>query len=131
MTPQAEILWDLFEHNWSFELLVLDRIIHAEDWANEEWGSERDAAIRKVFFGNSFLVGPMPTRNQGLAAEDVQDWHPYLRAFRTVMRSWPNALGTWDDVGLAGDGEFLLSDLFQSHWQVSRYAASHPRNAAS
>ena len=102
LTPvvTAEILWDLFEHNWRFELLALDRTIHFQEWKTPEWGLERDATIRKVFFGDGFLVGPMPLFNQGLAAESLPERLQYLRAFRAVLRTWPQAPLTWGEVCL-------------------------------
>jgi hypothetical protein len=105
MTPAvtAEILWDLFEHNWRFELLALDRAIHLREWSGEEWASDRDAALRAVFFGGSFLVGPMPSRNRGLAADELEMRLPFLQAFKNIMQSWPDAPASWNDVLLEGD----------------------------
>jgi hypothetical protein len=102
MTPAvtSEILWELFEHNWRFELLALDRTIHFQEWKDEQWGLERDAQLRAVFFGDGFLVGPVPLFDQGLAAECLKERLPYLRAFREVLKSWPGAVSEWPNVSL-------------------------------
>ena len=102
LTPvmTAEILWELFKHNWHFELLALDWTIHFLEWRDLDWGLQRDAVLQKVFFGNRFLVGPMLLFDQGLAAESLVECLPYLCTFQTILISWPQAPQVWDDVSL-------------------------------
>ena len=87
----AEILWDLFEHNFRFEVVALDRAQLESKWQDEDWARERDELLRSLFPGGiGYLVEGRPTRNAGLAVEDWRERAPYLRIFCDIVNLWPN-----------------------------------------
>ena len=86
----AEVLWDLYEHNFRFEILALDRVVHVDEWKDPAWAASRDAAIQRVFSGNTgYFVGDLPTHNEGLADEDLHRRLPYLESFSDVCNLYP------------------------------------------
>jgi len=105
-TINSEIVWDLFEHNFRLELLALDRCAMAESWQVPMEAAIRDTLVRGVFPGDGgFLVGIMPTSNQGLAAERWEDHLPFVEKLRKLMSDWPGepagklkAIGALDSV---------------------------------
>lgn len=84
----AEILWDLYEHNWRLELVSLDRVVMPALWWPGE-AEDRDSLIRSLFHNNDYLVSQFPTSDQGLAALVWQDRAQYLKIFREIMSPWP------------------------------------------
>jgi hypothetical protein len=89
-TINSEIVWDLFEHNFRLELLALDRCAMAESWQVPMEAAIRDTLVRGVFPGDGgFLVGIMPTSDQGLAAERWEDRLPFVEKLRKLMSDWP------------------------------------------
>lgn len=85
-----EILWELHELNFRFELLALDRHLRPDLWDAEDEGVHRDADIQDVFFGDGgYLVGDIPTKSSGLAAVSWRERLPYVRALRNLMADWP------------------------------------------
>jgi hypothetical protein len=92
LTPAVtlEIVWDLYEHNFRLELLALDHCVMAESWRDPMKATIRDSLLRGVFPGDGgFLVGAMPTSNQGLAAERWEDRLPFVENLRMLMSDWP------------------------------------------
>jgi hypothetical protein len=87
-TTTAEILWDLFEHNFRLELLALDRCVMASSWQDPTVAAIRDALVRDVFPGDGFLVGTMPTSDHGLAADQWEDRLPFVEKLRKLMLDW-------------------------------------------
>ncbi|KII90300.1 hypothetical protein PLICRDRAFT_175064 [Plicaturopsis crispa FD-325 SS-3] len=85
-----EVVWDAFEHSFRFELRALDRLVCPAEW--EKDADEREGMVADVFGGN-FLVGRMPTKNAGLAAEEYCDRARALEAIRKLMVSWTDAPG--------------------------------------
>ncbi|RDB16352.1 hypothetical protein Hypma_002981 [Hypsizygus marmoreus] len=95
----AEVIWELYELNFRFELLTLDRTLAPGMWGargdlTEDMGkADQDNSIRKVFaqedgMTSSFLLEKMPTKNGGLAALDWRERAPYIHALRGVMVGW-------------------------------------------
>jgi hypothetical protein len=92
LTPAvtSQIIWDLFEHNFRLELLALDRCVMQAIWHDPLTAAARDDLLRSVFPGDSgYLVGRMPTVNEGLAADRWADRLPYVENFRRVASEWP------------------------------------------
>lgn len=92
----TEILWDLFEHNFCFELLALDRALVPDQWASMKF-LDRDALLRTVFFdcdeqpGGAYVVERLPLYNCGLAADDWLARRLFVDNLRVIMLLWPNA----------------------------------------
>lgn len=94
-TITTEVLWDLFEHNFRFELLALDRLLNPAAWSHVEQHEVRDALLRQVFFddggqvGGYYLFQGVPQENQGLAADNWQTRRIFVENLWRVMRAWP------------------------------------------
>jgi hypothetical protein len=101
LTPEitGEVIWELYELNFRFELLTLDRVAAAGMWCPmgsmnlQEAMALRDLMVRKVFplergmVGN-YVLAKFPTRDEGLAASKWQDRMPHVLALRHLMYSW-------------------------------------------
>ncbi|RDB19698.1 hypothetical protein Hypma_013215 [Hypsizygus marmoreus] len=92
-----EILWELYELNFCFELLALD---HRAQQISDD-SDRRQSLIRACFpGGGSILVVDVDLAGQGLSAPTLTARAPYLVALRRVMKDWSGntaaALGTAD-----------------------------------
>jgi hypothetical protein len=84
-----EILWELFELNFTHELLALDRRACKNlDLSHNSRLSERQDLISKCFSVGAFPHVSIPTRNCGLAANTLQERLPYVICLVHVMQSW-------------------------------------------
>lgn len=116
-----EIIWELFEHNFRFELLALDLIAAPQEWNDVERRVKRHGMIEIVcsaidkgilnLWHESF-----PEHNFGLAAECYEDRVASLECLSELELSWPNA-PTWtnqsfftvfEERGLDGFASFEL-----------------------
>jgi hypothetical protein len=84
----AEILWDLYEHNWRLDLLTLDLIVSPSLWQGEN-GYARDDLVKSLFHNSHYLVITFPTFNHGLASKSWKDRAPYVKILRDILSSWP------------------------------------------
>ncbi|KAF8062586.1 hypothetical protein FPV67DRAFT_1673056 [Lyophyllum atratum] len=96
------VLWELHENNFRFELLTLDKIMAPTKWQAAPDRDEgyrqpalRDAQVLKVFPAEdggvaSYVVGAMPKKNVGLAAECWRERAPYVTALGMLLRDWQN-----------------------------------------
>ena len=84
-----EIIWELCECSFYYELVLLD--CHACAKLDIENGDElfnQQELISKCFINLSVDVISIPSTNLGLAASNFWAWLPYILALVTVMRSW-------------------------------------------
>lgn len=92
LTICREILWELYELNFRFEFLGLDRRAHVSKGnASASDLRGREDLIGKCFArppGSSLLVADVEYGNKGLAAESWSDRVPYVLAMRDVMKTW-------------------------------------------
>lgn len=92
----TEVLWELFEHNFRFEMLALDRMNLPRAWSHAEEHQVRDEKLRSVFFdengrpGGSYLVEHVPDQNFGLAADNWEVRRLFVENLYCVMVAWPN-----------------------------------------
>lgn len=92
-TPEitSEILWELCELNWRFELLALDRQLRPDLWTT----NLRESCVTDVFFTDdpfgdkSFLVERVPSENLGLAALEPRHRYHNVLALGELMMDWP------------------------------------------
>jgi hypothetical protein len=88
-TLSAQVLWDLFEHNFRLELLALERVVMSQQWDDPVKAAQRDNLVQAVFPGDGgYLVGPLPAVDQGLAAPSWQDRLPFVENFRVLVSDW-------------------------------------------
>lgn len=90
---RQQIIWDVYEHNFRFELLCLDICIMSTEWESPSGGS-RDEMVRSVFPGETYLVGDLPHVDEGLAAADLEQRQAYVIAFSALLSTWPGRTPT-------------------------------------
>jgi len=84
-----EILWELYELNFIRELVSLDHRACAElDLSDTAQLLDRQTKITKCFPIESFQHVTIPSRNCGLAADDLGERFACIRALFLVMKSW-------------------------------------------
>lgn len=77
-----EILWELAESSFRFELLALDR---------RASGVSRPEMCRECFAGGMLMGMPIGLSKQGLAAESPSNKHPFISRIARLMKDWPHA----------------------------------------
>ena len=97
-----EIIWELCEHSFHCELVLLDCCACTKlDIQNGDELFNQQELISKYFVDLSVDIISIPSMNLGLAASNFQAWLPYILALVTVMRSWKGdkpdvfALASW------------------------------------
>ncbi|KAI5986075.1 hypothetical protein F5J12DRAFT_701255, partial [Pisolithus orientalis] len=84
------ILWDLYEHNFWFELVALDHVMMPSLWSNLD--SEQLDHIQQIFPGDlelTMCAEPFPQQNQGLGASDFQLEQEYVEKLWALLAVWP------------------------------------------
>ncbi|KAJ7453636.1 hypothetical protein B0H11DRAFT_1741049 [Mycena galericulata] len=74
-----EIIWDVAESNFRFELLSLDR---------RASGLFRPDKCRQCFVGGMLMGFPLAFAKQGFAASTSLERHPYFLALARLMKDW-------------------------------------------
>ncbi|OJA15112.1 hypothetical protein AZE42_10806 [Rhizopogon vesiculosus] len=90
-----QVLWDLAEHNFHFELLSLDKRMASEAWNADS--TTREEMVLHVFDGGAGLVlgsEPFPDQNWGLGVLHVEDRSLFVDNFHALLSSWPDAPST-------------------------------------
>ncbi|KAI6011724.1 hypothetical protein BKA83DRAFT_4501969 [Pisolithus microcarpus] len=114
---KSKILWDLYEHNFRFELVALGRVLMPGLSSNRE--PEWLDLVRQLFPGDSELTmcaEPFPTQNQGLGSSDPRSRCEFVEIFRKLLASWP---GFPSDLVVP----LLPSALLTRVWAVERRLA--------
>jgi len=84
-----QILWELYELNFTYEFLSLDRrSCVGLDLSDSSKLFECQALISGCFTVGAFKYIPLPDHNRGLAADSLRDRIPHLIGMVLVMRSW-------------------------------------------
>ena len=84
-----EILWELYELNFYYELLSLDRRACVNLATSDNLQLiHRHALISKCFPVDPFQSTSLLARNYGLAGQDVEERLPFVLALVRVMQSW-------------------------------------------
>jgi hypothetical protein len=92
-TITKEIIWELFEHNFRFEIAALDMVAAASKWVGDEAAVTRKDFIGSVFgTSRKFVIwnDPFPRWNEGLQAKDIGDRRFRLDFLRRVLCDWPD-----------------------------------------
>lgn len=85
------ILWELYNLNFAYELLSLDRRACSESnlvRLNDLQLVQRQSMISKCFPVDPFFSRSLPERNCGLAAHDIEERLPFILRLVCVMQSW-------------------------------------------
>ncbi|KAF9230549.1 hypothetical protein BU15DRAFT_83492 [Melanogaster broomeanus] len=89
-----QILWELYELNFRYELYALDRVMAPELWAS--CFTERRALLHSIFPGDSGLLMwddtlPKPSSDMGLCSATWIDARPSVDKFRELLSVWCDA----------------------------------------
>ena len=79
-----QLLWELTELNFHFELLALDKRASSCNRDEDEW----QAMVLKCFPDNDLLLVNPGLVNVGLQSLDCQVRLPYLLALKALLRDW-------------------------------------------
>ena len=105
-----EILWDLSELNFRFELTALDdHLCSEEHLISLGQLSPQYLSILQCFSGDGrrFILAPLVSQaNEGLAALTLRSRIPYLLALRKVMSAWQGV-----------DGSQLMPEIHDDGWE--------------
>ncbi|RDB20396.1 hypothetical protein Hypma_012500 [Hypsizygus marmoreus] len=139
----TEVLWDLCEQNFQFELLALDRVLEPAAWrTQDDHFLARDEVIRQVIFdpygdpGGSYLIAGIPREDLGLASSDWNVRRSFVDNLRKVMITWPALQSCRVPSGTVPDNEqaFLVFErnvtrfYCQSFYEVFGRAACLPHS---
>lgn len=98
-----EIIWELFEHNFRYEIQALDMAAAPSEWRDTDSACFRRDAVRSIFGPDGkFIIwnDEFPRSNVGLQAERVPDRLSSLEQLRVLMTSWRDAPVTIRDVSM-------------------------------
>jgi hypothetical protein len=87
---RREIVWELCERNWRYELLMLDRRVTG-NWAVASYEDVNDPRLGLVldcFAGQSLSAVSSDLADEGLASRSWLKRRPYWIALQKLMRGW-------------------------------------------
>lgn len=114
------ILWELYQLNFAYELLSLDRRACSNlDSSDDLQLMQRQAMISECFPTDPFLSRSLPGRNCGLAAHDIEERLPFILCLVRVMQSWK------------GDKPPIFNLAAQSYQEIPRSRATEFEEAAT
>lgn len=133
-----EILWEISEIGFRFELLALDRHLVSSDGSEQPEMLEisRRQLIQTVCAGRPEFLSRLPSANKGLASPNVWGRAQSLEALRTLMSRWPSVpvhiatakpLTEVDETTLTKMEVSLCRYYVQTFWQEAGRAATIPR----
>lgn len=138
-TLVREITWELFEHNWRFELVNLDHAAVPDLWADDYKSFTRRDIVLSLFPGTGTLfiwTGEFPKKDEGIAAREWRERRTFVERFRLILASWPDVPsmikdGCLDDTTLEAEVEKMEESVVlfycQSFWDFFGRAAICPR----
>lgn len=135
----CQITWELFEHNWHFELLNLDHAALPDIWAKDHKTFTQHDLVMTLFPGNGSLfiwTGEFPTKDKGIASRDWQERQEFVEIFRHIVSLWPNPPSlvldgclekTSSKLEVEKMERLVVSFYLQSFWDFFGRAAICPR----
>ncbi|KAI6094970.1 hypothetical protein EDD16DRAFT_1707913 [Pisolithus croceorrhizus] len=114
---KSKVLWDLYEHNFWFEVVALGHALMPSLSSN--WEPEWLDCVHQLLPGDSELTmctEPFLSQNQGLGSSDPRSKCKFMETFWKLLTSWP-----WFPVDLVEP--LLPSTLVMHVWAVERKLA--------
>jgi hypothetical protein len=117
-----EILWELYEINFIYELQSLDRrACHNLDLLSATQLLDREVSISQCFYTSSVRHVPLPSENLGLADDDFDKRFGFITGLVFVMNSWkgdkPDMLaGDPSDLQLSPTGAMELEKVVAKYY---------------
>lgn len=103
-----EIIWEVAELNWRYELLALDKLAAPQMWLDDDAAGQRITDLLLVFSPSSSFVlthAPFPTEESSIVATTRAARMPALVALRRVMLAWSNTSDTIEDFTSSTSGQ--------------------------
>jgi hypothetical protein len=126
-----EILWELYELNFRFEFMALDRREHVPPQGSDD--PPREPLILACFGGTSLAVAAIHSAREGLGAIDWRARRSSIIAMRTVMETWRGFTGAKFHVTKGLDDlskeEFLDVEWAVAHFYTQRFFKHFARAA--
>jgi hypothetical protein len=120
---REEIVWELAELNFRFELLALD------SRSSTELDVDRQQMMLECFSGSSsmsLLVADLGTANHGLSSQLWEERAPYLQALKRLMMSWQ---GEIPPIIMAQKVRWSMRDIEDLESEITKfYVASFYRH---
>jgi hypothetical protein len=87
-----QIIWELFEHNFRFELYSLDLAAASTKHVTPEDAVTRKDVISNIWNDHKLVIwdDPFPRYNSNFQGETMANRRLALEALRLIMVSWPN-----------------------------------------
>ncbi|KIK15233.1 hypothetical protein PISMIDRAFT_16664 [Pisolithus microcarpus 441] len=114
IATKGKILWDLYKHNFQFELVALDRVLVPNLWSSQQL--DRLDQVRQIFPSDLELTmydEPFPRKNKGLGLHEPQTKLEFMERLCALVASWPGFLS---DLGQP----LLPSALVTRVWAVEK-----------
>jgi hypothetical protein len=116
------ILWELYEVNFIHELLSLDRRACTDlDSSNTSQLFERQIEISRCFSIGTFKHIPIPSENEGLAADDLDKRFLFITALVLVMKSWKGDKPIVFDSPVESFRRFTRTEVLHAEKVVTEY----------
>ncbi|KAF7983525.1 hypothetical protein HWV62_21076 [Athelia sp. TMB] len=85
-----EILWDIHQNSFQYDLITLDRYLCPELWHRES-GARQDLICGILGCDNCFVIVDVHNYNTGVACEDEQRRMKAYQCLHKLMEAWPSA----------------------------------------
>ncbi|KAF7965333.1 hypothetical protein HWV62_44317 [Athelia sp. TMB] len=99
-----EIMWDLHQHSFQYDMIAIDRHLAQEQWNREP---DRRRQLLATVFGQTDNLGveDMPDKGVGLASDDAVERRAAYDALACLMHDWPESPDTCN----GDDAEFVAA----------------------
>jgi len=109
---REEIVWELCELNFRFELLALD------SRATTTLESNRQTLVSECFPGTSLLIADLGSANHGLASHSWEERALYLHALKRLMMTWR---GKVPPIIMAEKVRWTMDDIEDLEREVTKF----------
>jgi hypothetical protein len=117
-----EILWELYQLNFAYELLSLDRrACRNLDTSDDLQLMQRQVIICECFSIDPFVSRTLPDRNCGLAADVIEERLPFILPLVRVMQSWKGEKPTIFDLAARSYQEIPRCDALEFEVAATKY----------
>jgi hypothetical protein len=99
-----QIIWELFEHNFRFELCSLDLAAAPSKYVDHDSAVARQDEIRNIWSDQKLIIwdDPFPRYNQNFQGETISNRKPSLVKLQHLMKSWVGLPSTVADGSFYG-----------------------------
>jgi hypothetical protein len=87
-----QIIWELFEHNFRFELCSLDLAAAPSEYVDHTSAVARQDAVRNIWEGCKLIIwdDPFPRYDANFQGETINNRMGSLEKLQSLMKSWPD-----------------------------------------